>query len=79
VAETRWRVIDPQNRIRRMSVVEDGTVDVQIVLDGAAITDIQAVQESAAAAGIELEPIAPTAPNAPPAVTVDGVEYAPAG
>lgn len=88
----RWQVVDPQNRIRRLQPVADGTVNVEIFLDSDDPAAVAAVEQAAADAGIELTQVAAPAPaQAPMAarpqpdehgrvgvqVVVNGVQYVP--
>lgn len=91
MAETRWQVVDPQNRIRRLDPVTDGTVNVQLVLPTDDPAAVAAVEQSARDAGIELMIVPADPPQAAPMsrpqpdasgrihpqVIVNGIEFAP--
>ncbi len=89
MAETRWKVVDPQNRIRRLDPVTDGTVNVELTLPGDDPAVTQAIEAAAAQAGVELQRVPPDMAQAMraqaeslariPFVTIDGVEYRPVG
>lgn len=86
MTETRWTILDPQNRIRRIGAVEQGTVNVELVLPGDDPAAIQSVEDSAAQAGVELQRVIPATEAAmlatarrQPTVVVDGIEYRPFG